>query len=277
MLRILAIIAPATAASTSASSKTTNGALPPSSIETRWRWSADWRTRILPTSVEPVKLTLRSRSSPISAETTVGRVAGRHHVDDARRDPDLAQQVGQLEHGERGLLGGLDDHRAAGGQRRADLAAAHRQREVPRRHEQARTHGTLERQQPALAVRGAHEAAVDAHRLLGEPAEELRAVGHLAGRLGQRLAHLQADGAGELVGALDDQLVRRSQQLPALARRRGRPPGLRRDGGVEGVGRVHLAGVGDPREDGAVGGVLHLEPAAVVGLSPLSVDEQNSG
>ena len=70
MLRILAIIAPFTAASTSASSKTRKGALPPSSIDTRWRWSADWRTRILPTSVEPVKLTLRSRSSPISAETT---------------------------------------------------------------------------------------------------------------------------------------------------------------------------------------------------------------
>ena len=44
MLRIFAIIAPSTAASTSASSKTRNGALPPSSIETRCSWSADCRT-----------------------------------------------------------------------------------------------------------------------------------------------------------------------------------------------------------------------------------------
>ena len=63
MLRILASIAPSTAASTSASSKTTNGALPPSSMLTRWSWSADWRTITLPIPVEPVKLTLRSRSS----------------------------------------------------------------------------------------------------------------------------------------------------------------------------------------------------------------------
>ena len=66
MLRIFAIIAPSTAAATSASSNTRNGALPPSSIETRWSWSADWRTSTFPTGVEPVKLTFRSRSSAIS-------------------------------------------------------------------------------------------------------------------------------------------------------------------------------------------------------------------
>ena len=70
MFRILAIIAPSTAASTSASSKTRNGALPPSSIETRCSSSADCRTSTFPTSVDPVKLTLRSRSSAISAAPT---------------------------------------------------------------------------------------------------------------------------------------------------------------------------------------------------------------
>ena len=70
MLRILAIIAPSTAASTSASPKTRNGALPPSSIETRWRFSAAWATSFLPTAVEPVKETLRSRASAISAAET---------------------------------------------------------------------------------------------------------------------------------------------------------------------------------------------------------------
>ncbi len=65
MLRIFAIIAPSTAASRSASAKTRNGALPPSSMLTRSSWSADWRTSVRPTSVDPVKLILRSRSSPI--------------------------------------------------------------------------------------------------------------------------------------------------------------------------------------------------------------------
>ena len=65
MLRILATIAPSTAASTSASSKTRNGALPPSSIDTRCSCPADCSTMIRPTAVEPVKLTLRSRGSAI--------------------------------------------------------------------------------------------------------------------------------------------------------------------------------------------------------------------
>ena len=59
-LRYLAIIAPATARSRSASSKTMNGALPPSSIDTFFTVPADCSTSILPTSVEPVKVILRT-------------------------------------------------------------------------------------------------------------------------------------------------------------------------------------------------------------------------
>ena len=69
-LRILARIAPSTAASTSASSNTTNGALPPSSIDVRSSFSADCLTNALPTPVDPVKVSLRSRPSLISASVT---------------------------------------------------------------------------------------------------------------------------------------------------------------------------------------------------------------
>jgi hypothetical protein len=65
-LRILAISAPSTAASTSASSKMRNGALPPSSIETRRIWSADCSISVRPTSVDPVNDSLRVRGSLIS-------------------------------------------------------------------------------------------------------------------------------------------------------------------------------------------------------------------
>ena len=72
MLRILAITAPSTAASTSASAKTRKGALPPSSIEVRSRPCADCSTSLRPTSVEPVKVSLRSRGSPmIGLETSL--------------------------------------------------------------------------------------------------------------------------------------------------------------------------------------------------------------
>ena len=62
-LRILAIIAPSSAASRSASSKTTKGALPPSSIEQLITWSAASFRSLRPTSVEPVKESLRTRGS----------------------------------------------------------------------------------------------------------------------------------------------------------------------------------------------------------------------
>ena len=70
-LRILAIMAPSSAASRSASAKTTNGALPPSSIDVLTTLSAAWASRIRPTSVEPVKDTLRTRGSCSIAETTL--------------------------------------------------------------------------------------------------------------------------------------------------------------------------------------------------------------
>src|SRR5215210_6085442 len=63
MLRILETRAPSTAASTSASSKTTKGACPPSSRERRFIVSADCFMSSLPTSVEPVKESLRTRRS----------------------------------------------------------------------------------------------------------------------------------------------------------------------------------------------------------------------
>ena len=65
-LRILASSAPSTAASRSASSKTRNGALPPSSIETFSTCSADCLISSLPTGVEPVNDILRTRGSSIS-------------------------------------------------------------------------------------------------------------------------------------------------------------------------------------------------------------------
>ncbi|CAB4539078.1 unannotated protein [freshwater metagenome] len=63
MLRILACMAPVTAASMSASSNTRNGAFPPSSIEVRSTFSAACCNNLTPTGVEPVKVILRRRGS----------------------------------------------------------------------------------------------------------------------------------------------------------------------------------------------------------------------
>ena len=62
-LRIFANIRPLTASATFASSRTTKGALPPSSIEQRITWSAASRRRIFPTKVEPVNERFFTRES----------------------------------------------------------------------------------------------------------------------------------------------------------------------------------------------------------------------
>src|SRR5471032_1227789 len=84
VLRNLEAMAPFTAASRSASSKTMNGALPPSSSETFFRVSAAWRISSLPTLVEPVNDSLRTtleacNAPPIataSPETMLNTPAG---------------------------------------------------------------------------------------------------------------------------------------------------------------------------------------------------------
>src|ERR1700744_3448877 len=60
MLRYFETIAPSTAASISASSNTTNGALPPSSSPSFFTPTDACRYRIFPTSVDPVKPTKRT-------------------------------------------------------------------------------------------------------------------------------------------------------------------------------------------------------------------------
>src|SRR6266567_7338315 len=75
-LRYFEAIAPLTAASMSASSKTMNGALPPSSSDNFLTVPAHCSISNLPTSVEPVKVNLRTIgleviSPPISLEPPV--------------------------------------------------------------------------------------------------------------------------------------------------------------------------------------------------------------
>ena len=218
-LRILASIAPSTAASRSASSNTRNGALPPSSIDTRRICCADCSISERPTSVEPVNDSLRVRSSFSSGSITAPACLALITLSTPSGNPASCEDLGEREHRQRRLLGGLDDHRAAGCDRGGDLAGAHRGGEVPRRDEHTRPHGLAHREDAALASGVDHVAAVYAHGLLGEPAEELGRVGDLSARLGDGLAHLQRHQQREIVGLLDDRLIRPAQDLAALARR----------------------------------------------------------
>jgi hypothetical protein len=112
--RIFATIAPSTAASRSASSKTMNGALPPSSMTVLRTRSAQRCSRIRPTSVDPVNDSMRvgrwaTQASNQSEELVVGMM-----LTSPSGSAGLEQQLADPQRGEGGLRRRLDDHGVAG-------------------------------------------------------------------------------------------------------------------------------------------------------------------
>jgi len=91
------------------------------------------------------------------------------------------------------------------------------------------------------------------------------------------LAHLERHQQRELVGLLDDRLVRAPQDFAALARRVRAPLGLRVVGGGERGKGVLDGGVGDVHELLGGGGVLDGERGATAGRAPASADVQLGG
>src|SRR6478672_7537596 len=122
---------PSTAASMSASSKTTTGALPPSSRWTRLMWGAALAATSAPARTEPVIATrlgvgCSTSSRPVSRSPVMTfEGAGRE---------ELGGELGQPQ----GALGGgvarLEDDSVAGREGGSDLPHRHQQRVVPRRH-----------------------------------------------------------------------------------------------------------------------------------------------
>ena len=119
MLRILAIIAPWTAASMSASSKTMNGRV----AAELHRQPQQVLGRLLHQLAPDLgRAGERQLAQPRIGDQRAGRLArrgGGDQVQHAARKPGLLEDLGEHQHRQRRLLGGLDDHRAAGGDRRA--------------------------------------------------------------------------------------------------------------------------------------------------------------
>ena len=105
-------------------------------------------------------------------------------------------------------------------------------------------------------------AALDARGLLAEPAQELAAVGDLAARLGERLAHLDRHEQGEVLLALLQQVERAAQDLGALARGRRRPRRERLGGGIQRGLAVGGRGIRDLLDDLTRRGIVHAAALA---------------
>ena len=129
-LNQIASTTPSTAESRSASSKTMNGDLPPSSSVSALPEPAVASRIFRPTSVEPVKAILstpswRTISSPVapSPVTMLTTPAG---------TPAIWQISAKRMRGERRVLGRLEDDGVAERDRRGDLPGEHQERKIPR-------------------------------------------------------------------------------------------------------------------------------------------------
>ena len=181
-LRNLQRIAPATALSSSASSKTRKGALPPSSSESFMTWPAHCAMRILPTAVEPVNASLRTSGLPVSSPPIAG-ASSASPVTTWKTPagmPGTVGELGQRERRERRLLGGLADDRVARCERRRDLARDHGRREVPGRDAAADPDRLLQHDDPGIGRLRGNRVAVDALALLAHPLKEGGGVPDLA-------------------------------------------------------------------------------------------------
>ena len=249
---------PSTAASRSASSKTMNGALPPSSSETFFTVLRALRHQELPDLGRAGEAELaddRVRRQLAADHRRVLGVAGDDVEARPSARPARSASSHERERRERRLLGRLQHHRAAGGERGRGLARDHRRGEVPRRDPGGDADRLLDHDDAPVGRRRRDRVAVDALGLLAEPLEERRRVGDLAARLGERLALLGGDQAARAPpGARAS--GRRSAGgsarapcgAPARPDRRARPP--RSPGGsprrrARHV-RDHLAGRGIP-------------------------------
>ena len=222
-LRSFAAKVPSIARSRSASSKTISGALPPSSIEVRSTVSAGEPQQRAPDLGGAGE---RHLAHALVAQHGLAErrgVRGGHDLHQVVGNTRAARELDREDRGEGGELGGLDDRRAAGGQRGRDLAGGHREREVPRRDEHRESDGGAAGDDARAAVGCLAEVAGGTHRLLGVPAHEVAAVLDLASRLGEGLAHLAADEVGQVLGVLDEQRVPCVQHVSALARGRASP------------------------------------------------------
>ena len=152
----------------------------------------------------------------------IGAGAG-DDVQHATRDSRLHRQFGNTKRRQRRLLGRLDHHRAAGGQRRTDLPGQHQQREIPRQHRADNA--------DRLAHDKRHRVLADRGRLvielvdgLGMPDQRVDGLGNIdGGAITNRLAGIDRFQDRQLVPVAADQLGKPDQHRLALGRMKAAP------------------------------------------------------
>ena len=210
---------------------------------------------------------VRVLHQPIARRVT----AAGDDVDHARREAGLSDEVRHAQRRQRGLLGGLEHQRAAGGERRRYLQRRHQEREVPGDDLGSHPDGLARDVAEHFAARQSQGVDHLATELRG-PARHVTEVIHGARdidhrRKADRLTVVDGFELGELRGVRLDQVCELVDGALAHLGRQVRPASIiechtgRRDGAVHiGVGGIH-----DAAHFAARGRVLDDERRAVAG------------
>ncbi len=202
-----------------------------------------------------------------------GRRGAGDDIDDTGGDAGALGQLGQREGGIGGGAGGLDHHGAARRQGGAGLAGDHRRREVPRRDRGGHTDGLLDHDDVLAGLGAGDGVAVGAAGFLGEPLDKGRGVGDFALGFRQRLALFQGHQRAQVVLVLHHQVVPGVQQVGPLAGGLGAPGRQRVVGGGDRLQGVRFLHARHGADDVTVGGIVHVDGGAVLGVAPLAVDK----
>ena len=208
-----------------------------------------------------------------------------HDVEHAVGVTGFQHQFGQLECGQRGFVGGLEHHGAAGGQGRAEFPAGQQQREVPGDDGPDHAHGFATDETVELIVghqrhRHFDAGAFDLGRPAGHVAQEVDGQLHVHD-LGDRgaFAVVQAFQLRQQFGVALHQVGEFPQQVLPLPRP-GAGPGRiveRLAGGEHGTVDILGCGPWHHAQHFAGGRVVQGHGLAVGGLDPVTADKHARG
>ena len=205
------------------------------------------------------------------------RAAG-NDVQHAGRNASFDRQLTEPQRGQRGLLGGLQNNRAAAGQRRTELPGGEQQREIPRNDQPHHPHRLAQRISERRLKR-VDGLAVDLGCPSGVVAQNIDHHGHIhVARFEDRLAVVQRLQFGEFVDMVFDQVGQPPDQAAPFAGRHlapGSAPIFESfAGGPHGVVHVLRTGFNDLGQHFARGRIdgIKLLPA----VNPLTSNQQST-
>jgi ParB family chromosome partitioning protein len=195
-----------------------------------------------------------------------------HQVEHAGRKPRIGEAAHHLDAGTGRLFRCLENERAAGGERAANLARRRQRREIPRR-EGGDDADRFLHHDLANALEGArHDTAIGAAALFGVPFDDIGRGAHLGARLGVGLAFLLHQNLADRIIALAHQVGGLAHDFGPLIGRGRAPHGKALLRGFERMIEIGGARMRQTRKRLLGRRIDHILAGAAVAVEPLAVD-----